>query len=152
MIGVLSPARRTYTIIFQPEIFDLEAKFFFYFASVDARSFFKILDLAAFGADEVDVWAQIGFVPIVLGLKIHDFNQPHSGECLQGIIDCGQAHPRKIFLRCQEDLLRTRVCVCRGQVIQNRLPLPGNTITSFAKRFFHFLSCLDDFQGPPLPS
>ena len=92
---------------------------------------------------------QIGFVAIVHRLKVQDLNQPHSGERFQGIVDGSQAQSRMIFFGFLEDLLRTGVGVCSGEVIQYSLSLPGDTVPSCAKRFFHLLRFADDFQALP---
>ena len=95
---------------------------------------------------------QINFVAIVHRLKVQDFNQPHSCERFQGIVDGRQAQSRMIFLRLLKHFLGTGVGVCPGQVIQYSLTLPGETVPRCAKRIFQFLSCAGDFQDPPLRS
>lgn len=91
---------------------------------------------------------EVGFVPIVRVLIIHDLDEPPFHQDFQSVVDRGQTDARVFLLGFLENLPCAGMGVGRGEDLQNRLTLLGDSKTGVLKRFRHFSFFSSDLNSP----
>ncbi len=107
------------TVILKSAVEHLEPNLLHYLFRLNRNPLLQILNLAARGADQIDMWLDVWLVAIVRYIELHNFKETYPSEDAKSIVNSSQTDSGIFLLYLTKDLSSAGMRGSRGQIIND---------------------------------